>query len=50
MGIRNRWCHVCGIHTPTMTHKSMIGEVTKCLKCQHEKIIEYDGKTDEKLN
>jgi len=45
MGIRNRWCHICGIHTPTMTHKSMVGEVTKCLRCQHERII-HDCETE----
>lgn len=48
--IRDRWCVRCGIHTPTLTYKSMVGEVTKCLKCQYEKIIYYDGKTDEEFN
>ena len=48
--IRDRWCVRCAIHTPTMTHKSMAGEVTKCLKCQYEKIIDYDEKIDEDRN
>lgn len=43
--IRERWCVSCGINTPTMTFKSMIGEVTTCLRCGHEKI--YDEETGE---
>ena len=42
--IRERWCVQCGIHTPTQTFKSMIGEVITCLRCRHEQIID-DGQT-----
>lgn len=44
--IRDRWCVRCGIYTPTITHKSMIGEVKKCLKCQHEQIYDEENMSE----
>ena len=42
--IREKWCVRCGIHTPTQIFKSMVGEVTTCLRCNYEQIID-DGQT-----
>ena len=44
--IREKWCVRCGIHTPTMIFKSMIGEVITYLRCNYEQIID-DRETEE---
>jgi len=37
--MEDRWCENCEATTRTMIHKSILGEVSRCFKCEHEQII-----------